>query len=256
MLRTLLTTGLILALVLPRIDAQQMEVGMASYYADYLHGNTTAMGEVYDRGAFTCAHRWHPKGTLLRVTNFNNQRSVVVRVNDRGPYKDKFIIDLSMAAANALDMIVSGTAKVSIEPIGHSDRPVDGEGRPLKYNTLSSQNYADAGTSTNTETGANRLPDRNYAFEIGKVQKIQPGQSGYAIQLGAYNTYQNAGNQVSALQKRGISNVYLMEKDSPRGTTVYRVVLGIFDQRDDADIYRQRMKREHQIDGIVIRLKD
>jgi rare lipoprotein A len=255
MLRTLFTTGLLVALILPRLGAQQMEVGLAAYYADYLHGNATALGEVYDRGAFTCAHRWHPKGTLLRVTNYNNGKSVVVRVNDRGPYKDRFVVDLSLAAANALGMTVTGTAKVSIEPIGFSDRPVDGSGRPLNYSPLQSQTFTGA-AAANQDLSSRGLPDRNYAFEIGKIQKIRPGQPGYVIQLGAYSAYQNATNQIGALQRRGISDVYLLEKNSPRGTTVYRVVLGVFDQRDDAETYRQRIKQQYQVDGIVTRLKD
>jgi rare lipoprotein A len=90
-------------------------MGMASYYADEFHGRTTANGETYDMHALTAAHRTLPFNTRLRVTNLENRRSVTVRVNDRGPFKDDRIIDLSLAAAEAIGLIANGTARVSID---------------------------------------------------------------------------------------------------------------------------------------------
>lgn len=89
--------------------------GVASYYADEFHGRTTANGEIYDMNALSAAHRSFPFGTLLRVTNTENGKSVVVRVNDRGPFVEGRIIDLSLGAAKAVDMIKSGTALVTID---------------------------------------------------------------------------------------------------------------------------------------------
>jgi len=92
--------------------------GIASFYAEAFHGRTTANGETFDMNAMTCAHRTLPFGTMLRVTNLDNDRDVTVRVNDRGPYVSGRIIDLSKGAARSLDMIGSGTANVLIEVIG------------------------------------------------------------------------------------------------------------------------------------------
>ena len=92
--------------------------GVASYYAEAFHGRTTANGETFDMNAMTCAHLTLPFGTILRVTNLDNDRSATVRVNDRGPYVEGRIIDLSKGAARSLDMIESGTANVLIEVIG------------------------------------------------------------------------------------------------------------------------------------------
>ena len=91
--------------------------GVASFYAEAFHGRTTANGETFDMNAMTCAHRTLPFGTMLQVTNLDNDRDVTVRVNDRGPYISGRIIDLSKGAARSLDMIESGTANVPIEVI-------------------------------------------------------------------------------------------------------------------------------------------
>jgi len=90
--------------------------GRASFYARKFHGRKTASGERYNQNDFTAAHRTLPFGTKVRVTNFNNGKSVVVRINDRGPWGGKKrIIDLSRVAAEAIDMISSGTVSVGIE---------------------------------------------------------------------------------------------------------------------------------------------
>jgi len=99
---------------LPR-DAQ---VGVASYYAHAHHGRRTASGEAFDMGALTGAHRTLPFGTRVRVTNLANGRRTVVRINDRGPFKRKRLIDLSYAAARELGMVGTGTARVRLEVVG------------------------------------------------------------------------------------------------------------------------------------------
>lgn len=89
--------------------------GIASYYADEFDGKHTASGEIYNMQAMTAAHRTLPFNTMVRVTNKQNGRSIVVRVNDRGPFKNDRIIDLSLAAAKKLGLIAHGTAPVTME---------------------------------------------------------------------------------------------------------------------------------------------
>jgi rare lipoprotein A len=89
--------------------------GEASYYSDTLHGKKTASGEPYDRGALTAAHKTWKLGTMVRVTNVGNGKSIVVRINDRGPYAKGRIIDLSRAAAEKLDFIKKGVTEVKLE---------------------------------------------------------------------------------------------------------------------------------------------
>ncbi len=93
------------------------ERGIASWYGGKFHGRRTANGEIYNMYDLTAAHRWLPFGTLVKVTNLRNHRSVIVRINDRGPFVKNRIIDLSYAAAKALDMIKTGTAPVEIEKL-------------------------------------------------------------------------------------------------------------------------------------------
>ncbi|TBU78668.1 septal ring lytic transglycosylase RlpA family lipoprotein [Pseudomonas daroniae] len=89
--------------------------GKASYYGKAHHGNKTASGERFNQNDLTAAHRTLPFGTRVKVTNLNNNRSVVVRINDRGPFTRGRIIDVSHKAAEALDMIRSGVVSVRIE---------------------------------------------------------------------------------------------------------------------------------------------
>lgn len=103
----------------PRL-AHWVQTGHASYYHDSLHGRRTANGERYDRHALTAAHRTLPLGTTLRVINLSNQKSVLVRVNDRGPYAAGRALDLSRAAAAMLGYISRGTTQVRMELVDAS----------------------------------------------------------------------------------------------------------------------------------------
>ena len=89
--------------------------GEASYYADDLAGQPTASGEPHEPEALTAAHRTLPLGTRLRVTNLRTDESVVVRVNDRGPFAEHRVVDLSKAAAREIGMLRRGTARVRLE---------------------------------------------------------------------------------------------------------------------------------------------
>ena len=89
--------------------------GIASYYAHDFHGKKTANGEMYDMHGLTAAHRSFPFNTKVRVTNKDNGKSCIIRVNDRGPFKLERIMDLSLGAAEALDMMKTGTANVTLE---------------------------------------------------------------------------------------------------------------------------------------------
>jgi rare lipoprotein A len=90
-------------------------VGIASYYAAKFHGKRTASGEKFSQKVLTAAHLTLPFGTLLKVTNLQNMKSVIVRVNDRGPHVRGRIVDLSRAAAEVIGMRRTGTARVELE---------------------------------------------------------------------------------------------------------------------------------------------
>lgn len=155
---------------------------VASYYADKFHGRKTSSGETFDMYAMTAAHKTLPFGTMVKVTNLANGKSVVVRINDRGPFVAGREIDVSKAAARQLDMIGTGTARVSLQIIG---------GKEGSGSTVSESTKKVAPTSS-------------------KGQR-------WDIQLGAFNSRVNAEVFAKKAQKAGIQNLaYQTTKDVTR----------------------------------------
>ena len=102
---------------LPAGPSSRGHQGNASWYGPELHGSPTASGEPFDMHALTAAHRTLPLGSYARVKNLDNGRSVVVKINDRGPHARRRTIDLSYAAAQEIRMVSAGTARVEVEPV-------------------------------------------------------------------------------------------------------------------------------------------
>ncbi|MFZ4399753.1 MAG: septal ring lytic transglycosylase RlpA family protein [Bacteroidales bacterium] len=100
-------------------QTKNVKTGIASYYHGWLDGKKTANGEKYDESQMTAAHPSLPFNSKVKVTNLNNQKSIVVRINDRGPFINKRIIDLSRAAADSLDFIFNGLAKVQLTVLSY-----------------------------------------------------------------------------------------------------------------------------------------
>lgn len=111
------------------VQQAEIQVGIASWYGAECDGNATASGEVFDMNGLTAAHNTFPLGTWIRVTNLRNSRSVVLRINDRGPGIPGRILDVSMEAARELRFVPNGLTQVEIEPIGyvqpHRRNPAD-----------------------------------------------------------------------------------------------------------------------------------
>ena len=108
------TENPIAGIVQPADEETEIGGGMASYYGNELAGNRTASGERFDPGQLTAAHRTLPFGSMVRVTNTSNGDSVIVRINDRGPFSRGRVIDVSQAAAREIGMHRSGTARVKL----------------------------------------------------------------------------------------------------------------------------------------------
>ena len=117
MKKTKLITLGILGLALIVLFIRPTSVGIASYYSNGLTGKKTASGERYDPNKLTAAHKTLPIGTIVKVTNLGNNKQVVVKINDRGPYVRGRIIDLSYSAARQLGMLKDGITKVKIEVV-------------------------------------------------------------------------------------------------------------------------------------------
>lgn len=120
------------AFVLPPAAPELVQTGLASWYGPGFHGNLTANGEIFDQDALTAAHRTLPLPSRARITRLDTGASIMVRVNDRGPYIEGRVIDLSRAAADALGFVEDGLVEVRIEALGPAD-PRDRAAPPVFF---------------------------------------------------------------------------------------------------------------------------
>ncbi len=174
------------------------EKGTASWYGKKFHGRQTSNGERYDMYRMTAAHKTLPLPTNVRVTNLRNGRSVVVRVNDRGPFVKNRLIDLSYAAANELDIVGAGTAPVEVVALNTS--------------------------YTGAITSASAVPD---AAPEGAATQMY-------IQVGAFGDASNARNLANKLTDNGVKDVGIHKADSEM-PELYRVRIGPFSRISDYD---------------------
>ena len=167
------------------------ERGVASWYGKKFHGNLTSNREVYDMYQMTAAHKTLPLPTYVRVRNLRNNKSIIVRVNDRGPFVHNRIIDLSYAAAIKLDMIKDGTSLVEVTAID-----VD-------------------------------APSGSGASAPGNEPASRPANSSNRIfvQVGAFGERANAERRLGALSLANVENAFIHEERT-RDRTLYRVRIG------------------------------
>ncbi len=171
----------------------QSEEGVASYYDGEFVGRRTANGEVMDRDLLTAAHRTFVFGTVVRVTNLDNGRDVVVRINDRGPFVDDRIIDLTLAGARAVDMIRSGTAKVRLDVL--SAPP---PGTPM---------WVQIGAFVETKN-AERLRDR-----FADMSSTIMAEGGFhKVRLGPCKNERDARILAARVRKIGVPAIIVVEK--------------------------------------------
>ncbi|GAB4223021.1 MAG: hypothetical protein Kow009_14850 [Spirochaetales bacterium] len=133
--------------------------GLASWYGGKFHGQLTASGEVFDTNLLTAAHRTLPFGTLVKVTNLATEKSVIVRVNDRGPFVENRIIDLSKAAADAIGLTPMGVARVRLEVVQ--------EVKPATYVTLQVASFSNPANALRLKT---RLTEAGLSPSIEKTE--------------------------------------------------------------------------------------
>ncbi len=189
-----------------------MEKATASFYAEDFHGKKTSSGEPFDMNAFTCANKYLPFGTILKVTNLSNGKSAEVRVNDRGPFVTDREIDLSKAAAQQLGMIQSGTATVRLEIIS----------RP-EHSLLSFQTMQSAKKIMERKTGKTvQVPAEAESASGGNNENSGEEKDGerWDIQLGAFSSRHNAEKLARNLQKAGFKNIVFQKTEK-----IIRVVI-------------------------------
>jgi rare lipoprotein A len=175
------------------------ETGTASWYGRESHGRTTASGEVFDREGMFAAHRTLPLGTVIRVTNLDNYKSVTVKVNDRGPFVKNRIIELSYGAARELDFIAQGTAQVKIETL----EPVNG-----------GASYTVQAAVFTEKESARALKDRlTKKFEQVSIVPFDTSLGKlYRVRVGSYGTEERAELVASKLKMEGLEP-FVLRKD-------------------------------------------
>lgn len=258
----------------------QVEYGTASYYGTYFHGRPTASGEKYNQFALTAAHKTLPLGTILKVTNAHNNKSVYVKVNDRGPYVKGRIIDLSTKAADMLGYRNKGTAYVKIEIVNAESIPTDlvkasadiAEKNGIKeYDSTntnaSTQNtvWKEVPASNNTEAKTpNNLPqpitdakdansdgitNRSPYFIINKFDKSNLGY--YGLQLGVFSDISIILSLIEALETKYKQSVILQEVVL-EGKKVYKLFIGKFENRAYADALKLSLNDKYK-DSFVVK---
>jgi len=230
----------------PREDDDYNETGIASWYGTQFHGRPTANGERFDMNLLSAAHPTLPLPSNVRVTNLNNGRSIVVRVNDRGPFAHGRIIDLSRAAARELGFEQDGTAPVRVQnlgvaPLNVATREARGvlEGQQMR---LTAAESAPVAAATITPPGSTRVqpvaatPARNVNGPTSNARNRLPEQPPRLyVQVGAFGLETNALNLVSRLRASGTINEARIAPTSLDGQQLYRVRLGPFTDVNDAD---------------------
>lgn len=172
-----------------------LDTGLASWYGPNFHGKLTANGETYNMDDLTAAHRSLPFNTVVKVTNLDNGRTVVVRVNDRGPYVGNRIIDLSRGAARRIDMEDAGVAHVRLELVEEGDRPV------TRASAKSTEQFTVQLASYNTKSEAQAASNR---INGTRVETVRIGaQTVYRVYYGTYRSVSDARSAQQRLSRNG-----------------------------------------------------
>jgi rare lipoprotein A len=196
----------------PRI-VRYLKQGIASWYGPDFHGKKTASGEIYDMYAMTAAHKTLPISSYARVTNLENQRSVIVRINDRGPYHGDRVMDLSYAAAKKLDIDEAGIGKVEIKAIAPE------QALAQLQNTAKKQEksvYLQVGTFGNKKK-ALKLQNKIAAHQLPQPEILPSTHQGstlYKVQMGPIESSESAHKLNLQLAKLGITTTqFVTETD-------------------------------------------
>lgn len=222
--------------VMPSADGFT-QTGIASWYGNKFHGHLTSNGEIYDMYAMSAAHKNLPIPTYAKVTNLANNKSVIVRVNDRGPFHESRVIDLSFSAAYKLDMLKTGTAKVKIEAITEfGTDPKRNESTQTVAQSVQPTILPMASNTSSTAAVENlsalqEIPSINNSADsadtTGNNSNVA-NSANYFIQVFATRSADVAKNTANAL-----STLYQQNVVYPEQNGIYRVQIGPFKEGAD-----------------------
>ena len=187
-----------------------VERGIASWYGRKFHGRKTSNGDTYDMFAMTAAHKTLPLPTKVKVTNLSNGKSVIVTVNDRGPFVDDRIIDLSYAAAKKLDLITHGTSQVEVRAL--TGKPSNVRVIPLQSDTQEPDIYIQTGSfaeKINAITQQQQLKALN--FNDCHIYPIQTDNGlFYRVRIGPFSLLESAQQTLQKLKNQAFSHSRLV----------------------------------------------
>ncbi len=189
--------------------------GVASWYGRKFHGRKTSNGEVYDMYGMSAAHKTLPMGVFVKVTHLGNDRHIVVRVNDRGPFVAGRIIDLSYGAAQKLGIVDSGTAKVQIQALGYRKGDLDHAVTYSPSKVYSSGSYAVQVGAFSTSTNAYRLAEKMRS-DYGKAvvsTVMASGRHVYRVRVGSFNSLEQAEDAAHNFISEGFSGSHVIAFD-------------------------------------------
>ncbi len=244
----------------PSEDLRYNESGMASWYGPGFHGKRTANGEAYDQQAMTAAHRTLPMPSVVRVTNLSNGNTVILRVNDRGPFAHSRIIDVSRAAAERLDMVKSGVASVRVEILPEESKRV----KEIAQNGggVLEQVAAMRGAAPAIAAAPPPPPPPPQTVVARPAPTAAPSPSittvaagsvpagpGYFVQAGAFSSVDGAERVRASLARFGDSAI---SQTSFGPTSLYRVRLGPFASADAAQSAMGRVQQAGYRDARVV----
>ncbi len=209
-LSCLLSVGVCLAAVAQDFTA----VGNASFYASKFEGRKTSSGEIFRQSKLTCAHRTLPFGTMLKVTNLNNDSSIVVRVNDRGPYGKGRVIDLTLAGAKKLNFVNAGVTRVALE---------------ILANDTSDQSH---------------IAGNDSLKPFLKVEAVDTAFRGFSVKVGSYGMHESVLYNVELL-KREYDCETRVQLFRQNGIVIYRLFAGSFKTREKAEKLLERIKASY-----------
>jgi rare lipoprotein A len=200
------------------VSFSQVQTGKASFYADKFEGVPTASGEKYKHNKLTGAHKSLPFGTKVKVTNTANNESVEVIINDRGPWVENRIIDLSKSAAEKLGFINQGIADVKLEVIDPGDGKTSDPARPIGQVIIEENEF--------------------YEFEISRLTP-----KGFGVQIGTYQELVNL-MRLSDNLKNSYKKEVTVQVKVINGIKYYGLILGKFNSRSRAEQFREDLRKK------------
>lgn len=211
----------------PKEDYSYSEVGVASWYGEAFHAKKTANGERYNMNTLTAAHRTLPLPSIVRVTNLENGRSLVLRVNDRGPYAKERIIDISKRGAQLLGYQTKGTTKVRVEIL-------EKESKALKAAMLGQKSTSEAPIPVMKTSSSEHNSTNTVLY----------------VQAGSFTKKDLADSMCSRLSGFGHSRV---TKANVGGADFYRVRIGPFSYEEEAEVTLNKLRNYGVFDAKIIR---